>query len=275
MVILVSSIFLCFKIFGYNCLKNWLILQFSLQSLELGFILVLKLVYQINQKLLMTTKLMLKLKIPRILNHLNWLEFIFLRLIQKTTFAPRIIASKGFLAQITDIIILRKIKTLLELKPIFALQMKYLLAIKQDSSKNIRCNLNAKNINESIDKLLSKFNKKRLDSLAKINLKDLIKRKNPYLFQAKNIQTGEQFIREIIDATISSSEQAIFGNLIETFAIEICNVVFGGKKAKEGIFASVDLIFEDEKNLYLIGIKSEPSWGNSDSVKKIKIKSSK
>jgi Type II restriction endonuclease EcoO109I len=129
--------------------------------------------------------------------------------------------------------------------------------------------LTTKNINKSINQLLSEFNKKRLDSLAKINLKELIKRKNPYLFQAKNIQTGEQFIKEIIDATISSSEETIFGNLIEIFAIEICSVVFGGKKAKEGEFPSVDLVFEDSENLYLIGIKSGPSWGNADSVKKM------
>ncbi len=43
-----------------------------------------------------------------------------------------------------------------------------------------------------------------------------------------------------------------------------------GKKAEEGIYRSVDLIFERDGKTYVVGIKSGPNWGNSDQVNTMK-----
>ena len=62
------------------------------------------------------------------------------------------------------------------------------------------------------DKILKPFNEKRLGKVSKLELNEILKRKNPYLFKAKNIQTSEELIKYVLDAFLSSQEETIFGN---------------------------------------------------------------
>lgn len=53
---------------------------------------------------------------------------------------------------------------------------------------------------------------------------------------------------------------------MKNLAVHICRQVFNGKKAEEGKYRSIDLIFERDGKTYIVGIKSGPNWGNSDQV---------
>ncbi len=111
------------------------------------------------------------------------------------------------------------------------------------------------------------FHQKRLDSLEKLKLMDVVRRKNPYLFKAKNINTAPEFVKTILDAFLSSQEEGIFGGFLEELAIFICSKVYGGRKsAAEGI----DLEFERGDRRYIVSIKSGPNWGNSSQVAKLR-----
>ncbi len=114
--------------------------------------------------------------------------------------------------------------------------------------------------------VIQPFYKIRLDRLTGVKLSDVIKRKNPYLFKAKNIETAGDLAKNILDAFLSSQEETIFGDLMENLAVSICRQIFNGKKAEEGKYRSVDLIFERDGKTYIVGIKSGPNWGNSDQV---------
>lgn len=57
---------------------------------------------------------------------------------------------------------------------------------------------------------------------------------------------------------------------MENLAIHVCHKIFDGKKAEEGRYKSIDLIFEKENKIYIVGIKSGPNWGNSDQVNTMK-----
>ncbi len=118
--------------------------------------------------------------------------------------------------------------------------------------------------------VIKPFYETRLDKLELARLSAILKRKNPYLFKAKNIETAGDLAKSILDAFLSSQEETIFGDLMENLAIHVCHEVFGGKKAKEGKYRSVDLIFDREKKTYIVGIKSGPNWGNSDQVNTMK-----
>jgi endonuclease III-like uncharacterized protein len=59
---------------------------------------------------------------------------------------------------------------------------------------------------------LAAFHQKRIDSLNKLKLKTVLKKKNPYLFKAKYLMTAEQIIKGLTDAFISSNEETIFGD---------------------------------------------------------------
>lgn len=113
---------------------------------------------------------------------------------------------------------------------------------------------------------LDEFHRKRLDSLQRIKLKQILLRKNPYLFKAKNLLTAQDLVKSILDAHLSSQEETLFGEILEKLAIFVCGQVYDGKKSSaEGI----DLEFSKEGIRYLISIKSGPNWGNSSQIKKM------
>lgn len=122
-------------------------------------------------------------------------------------------------------------------------------------------------ISESI---LKPFNEKRLKKVSELTLSGILRRKNPYLFKAKNIQTSEELIKYVLDAFLSSQEETIFGNLMEELAIFACNKMFSGHKAEKGKFKSIDLIFERENKIYIVSIKSGVHWGNKDQISEMK-----
>lgn len=120
------------------------------------------------------------------------------------------------------------------------------------------------------EKVIIPFYEIRLEKLNTLTLNGIIRRKNPYLFKAKNIQTTEELVRYILDAFLSSQEETIFGNLMEELAIFVCKKIFNGYKAEQGKFKSVDLVFLKEDKTYIVSIKSGPFWGNKDQQDRMK-----
>lgn len=118
-------------------------------------------------------------------------------------------------------------------------------------------------INENI----SEFHKNRLNALCRINLEKILKRKNPYLFKAKNIQTCGELVKSLVDAFLSSQEETIFGEFLEKLAIYVCKQKMGGYKS--GILG-IDLEIEKNETRYIVTIKSGPNWGNNSQINKMK-----
>lgn len=110
------------------------------------------------------------------------------------------------------------------------------------------------------------FHNKRIQNLDTLKLSQVLKRKNPYLFKAKNVLTAEQIVRGIVDAHISSNEETIFGDWLEGLAIFINSKVYGGYKS--GI-TGIDLEFDKDGVRNIITIKSGPNWGNSSQITKM------
>ena len=122
-------------------------------------------------------------------------------------------------------------------------------------------------IADYVEANIQDFHQRRLENLQKLKLMTVVKRKNPYLFKAKNINTAQDFVRIILDAFLSSQEEGIFGGFLEGLAIFICSEVYGGQKSSaEGI----DLEFERDGIRYIVSIKSGPNWGNSSQVAKLR-----
>lgn len=120
------------------------------------------------------------------------------------------------------------------------------------------------------EEVIRAFNEKRISKLNKLSLSYILKRKNPYLFKAKNIETSEELVRYVLDAYLSSQEETIFGNLVEELAIFVCQKVFFGYKAEKGKFKSIDLIFVRQNKTYIVSIKSGVYWGNKDQIAEMK-----
>ncbi len=122
-------------------------------------------------------------------------------------------------------------------------------------------------VTKFIEAHIPEFHRKRLESLAGLKLQKVLRRKNPYLYKAKFVTSAPELIKAILDAHLSSQEEAIFGSFLEGLAIFICERVYSGKKSSaEGI----DLEFEHGGIRYIVSIKSGPNWGNSGQIKKMR-----
>lgn len=114
-----------------------------------------------------------------------------------------------------------------------------------------------------VENKIQNFHQRRIHSLQTIQLKKVIKRKNPYLFRAKDIITAQDLVKGILDAHLSSQEEGLFGGLLEQLSIYVCELAFGGRKSSaEG----VDLEFERDGVHYIVAVKSGPNWGNSSQI---------
>lgn len=108
--------------------------------------------------------------------------------------------------------------------------------------------------------------------LESLKLDAVLKRKNPYLFKAKNLINAEDLVKSLVDAHLSSQEETVFGAFLEQLAIFCCENTLGGRKS--GI-AGIDLEFEKEGVLYFVAIKSGPNWHNKSQLDKLKLDFSK
>lgn len=126
--------------------------------------------------------------------------------------------------------------------------------------------LDLSEVKKYVEENIGDFHQKRLDKLGELKLKDVLRKKNPYLFKAKNILTAQELIQGIVDAFISSSEEGIFGNWLEGLAVFVNKQVYDGRKS--GI-TGVDLEFDKDNIRYIVSIKSGPNWGNDSQIKKM------
>lgn len=127
--------------------------------------------------------------------------------------------------------------------------------------------LNLNKVIEFIEANIGEFHTRRTASLQNLKLTNVLKKKNPYLFKAKNINDAHDLVKLFLDAHLSSQEETIFGEFLEKLAIFTCSEVYDGRKsASEGI----DLEFKKDDIVYIVSVKSGPNWGNSNQVKRMK-----
>ncbi len=111
------------------------------------------------------------------------------------------------------------------------------------------------------------YHNKLLSRLQNLKLNAVLRRKNPYLFRAKSLNTSQDLVKCILDAHLSSQEEGIFGAFLEELSIFVCEKVYNGRKSSaEGI----DLEFDKDDIRYIVSIKSGPHWGNSQQIARMR-----
>jgi len=119
-------------------------------------------------------------------------------------------------------------------------------------------------IEKAVSEALDKFHEARIEKLKSLNLQDLLKRKNPYLFRGKGITVAADVMKEIVMAFMSSSEETLFGNI---FFEEVALVASGGQKA---LADSIDIVIHTKDSVKAVAVKSGPHVFNSQSKRRQK-----
>ena len=115
-------------------------------------------------------------------------------------------------------------------------------------------------VREFVNQHIDEFHESRINRVKKIKLKEVLQKKNPYLFKAKNILTAQRLIESLLQAYLSSSEEELFGEFLEELAIFIAGKTLNGRKSSG---TGIDLEFTKDGVVYLVSIKSGVNWGNS------------
>ena len=114
-----------------------------------------------------------------------------------------------------------------------------------------------------IRECLDDFYKRRINRLSTLQLKETLRKKNPYLLRAIGIELASDLIAHILQAYMSSSDETIFG---DRFFEPIARKVSGGRVAShEGI----DVIIETDTVYTPISVKSSPNAFNSSQAKRM------
>jgi hypothetical protein len=122
--------------------------------------------------------------------------------------------------------------------------------------------LNTKKLQQLITSKLNDFHRRRLAKLDGLKLKEVLRRKNPYLFKAVGTQSAPEIIESLLAAYMSSSDETIFGDVVfEPIALALCA---GVTSPSEG----VDLAIESDVKYLAVSVKSGPNPFNSSQRKK-------
>ena len=120
--------------------------------------------------------------------------------------------------------------------------------------------LDISQVREFVNQHIDSFHQNRISAIQNIRLNNVLKRKNPYLFRAKNINAAPELVQHIMDAFLSSSEEGLFGQFLEGLAIFTNQLAYNGQKSSA---QGIDLEFTREGIRYIVAVKSGPNWGNS------------
>ena len=118
-----------------------------------------------------------------------------------------------------------------------------------------------------VSRHIDHFNATRLNKIRQLRVTQLLQRKNPYLFIARRTTTPRELADQLVRASLSSSEETMFGQTLEDIAVDICAVAFAGQKSTA---SGIDLEFTRDETRYIVAIKSGPSWGNSSQIAKMR-----
>jgi hypothetical protein len=120
-------------------------------------------------------------------------------------------------------------------------------------------------VNDFVNKGIVVFHESKIKCLEQLDLRKILKSKNPYLFKAKNINIASDLIKDILDAYLYSSEEKLFGDFLEELAVFISRKTCDGEKSPA---TGIDLQFKVGDIFYLVSIKSGQNWGNSSQHRK-------
>lgn len=113
---------------------------------------------------------------------------------------------------------------------------------------------------EQVNRCMQRFYERRKASLSSLNLRKILRRKNPYVLRAEGESDSDALVEGLLDSHIKESDEAIFGETVfETMALWACRDRGGRKSGAD----SVDIEIHTAKKVQAIAVKSSPNWGNS------------
>ena len=117
--------------------------------------------------------------------------------------------------------------------------------------------MDTQELEQLISRSLRDFYERRIQKINRLNLRNVLGRKNPYLFRALGIQRASEIIERLASDYISSSDESLFG---DAFFEPIARLVSGGSVSDA---AGVDFTVETDTQYTAVAMKSGPNPYNA------------
>ena len=91
--------------------------------------------------------------------------------------------------------------------------------------------------------------------------------KNPFLYRARGPEDAATLATYLLNAYLSSSEETIFGTILEQIAQVLCAA---GKDGRKSGIPGIDIEYDVRRQRTLVQVKSGPHWGNSSQQEKLR-----
>lgn len=117
-------------------------------------------------------------------------------------------------------------------------------------------------IKDYIEKRIASYYSGVIEDIQKLNLKNLLIRKNVYLLLVDGIDSVQELIEHLLTTKLHESKETKLGEALE----DIARYVSGSSKSKK---EGIDLEYDKNNIHYLIQNKSGPNWGNSSQLKQM------
>ncbi|MCS6920043.1 MAG: PmeII family type II restriction endonuclease [Fimbriimonadales bacterium] len=117
--------------------------------------------------------------------------------------------------------------------------------------------MNLNELEQLIKERLEDFYRRRIENLRTLRLKQVLRRKNPYLMRATGLRTAAELVEYLLQLHTQASDETIFG---DAFVEPIALAVSGGHKSSA---KGVDIEIETERSYKAIAVKSGPNVFNS------------
>lgn len=108
-----------------------------------------------------------------------------------------------------------------------------------------------------VDEFEITFTKPITEKLSTLKMRDIVRRKNPYLYRASGVSTCEELVKRAFTEYTSTLGENYFGSFFESVA----RIVSGGIKPASG--GEIDLEVRKDNDAYVYTIKSGPGGYNS------------
>lgn len=119
--------------------------------------------------------------------------------------------------------------------------------------------INSKQLEQIVQDALDEFYERRINNINTLKLRNVLKRKNPYLYRAIGYVTANEIVEELMKAYITSSDEGIFG---DAFFETVAEQVSDGHKSMTD---SVDIEIHTQDGIKAYAVKSGPSVFNAQS----------
>src|SRR6266568_3395370 len=112
-------------------------------------------------------------------------------------------------------------------------------------------------LQNQVNACMRRFYKRRKASLESLNLRKILKRKNPYVVRAGGVTNSRELVEALLDSHIKESDEGIFGETVfEAMALWACKDRGGRKSGAD----RVDIEIHTADKVKAISVKSSPNW---------------